>query len=281
MSLPDLPNELLLLIAEDLGPKDLKRFLETNSDLAVLLTPLLHKHAIHDKTVLLWAASKGNETLVRLLLDKGVDVNIQGGPLLRTALHEASQSGQEKIVRLLVDAGANLEIPDVYGDTALHRAVQHTKIVELLLDRGAKIDAQSFYWNETALHKAVDLGAEKTVELLLSRGARIDVRGYYDMTVLHLAAVSGSKEIVEMLLKNGADRFINDQDMEGETPLHQAIRHSFEPMVRILLERGADISVQNYIGVMARHTRQDRVHGRDSIEELLIKAVRKRGGPPY
>ena len=278
MSLLSFPNELLLLVAEDLNPKDLKRFLETNSNLAALFTPLLHKHALHDKTVLLWAAANGQDPLVKLLLEKGTDVNLQAGHLLRTPLHEACSSGNLSTVNLLLSAGADVSIPSIHGDTPLHLSTAHAKIVEALLNRGANINAQSFYWNETALHKAIDAGTEATVELLLSRGARIDLRGYYDMTVLHLAAVSQSRRILELLLASGADGFVEERDMEGETPLHRAIRHGFRDMVALLLDRGADLSAQNYIGVMARHTRQDRVQGREGIEELLVEAVRRKGG---
>ncbi|PWW73028.1 ankyrin, partial [Tuber magnatum] len=68
------------------------------------------------------------------------------------------------------------------------------------------------------------------------------------MTVLHLAAVSGSGRILELLLENGADGFVEERDMEGETPLHRAVRHGFRDMVALLLDRGADVSAQNYIG---------------------------------
>ncbi|CUS12535.1 unnamed protein product [Tuber aestivum] len=277
MSLLSLPNELLLLIAEELNPKDLKRFLETNSNLATLFTPVLHKHALRDKTVLLWAAARGQKPLVKLLLEKGTDVNLQAGKLLRTPLHEACHNGRTSAVNLLLSAGADVSVPDIHGDTPLHLSTPHVKIAQALLDSGASINAQSSYWNETALHKAIDAGAEETVEILLSRGARVDLRGYYDMTVLHLAAVSGSRRILELLLGNGADGFLEERDMEGETPLHRAIRHGFRGMVALLLDRGADVSAQNYIGVMARHTRQDRVQGREGIEELLVRAVRRRG----
>ncbi|RPB02411.1 ankyrin, partial [Choiromyces venosus 120613-1] len=195
-----------------------------------------------------WAAARGQTHLIKFLVEKGTDVNLKTGHQLRTPLHEACENGHEDAVSLLLAAGADASIPDVHGDTPLHVSAPHPKIAECLLDRGANVDAQSFYWSETALHKAIDAAAEETVELLLSRGARVDLCGYYDQTVLHLAAVSGSKRILELLLGNGADRFLEERDMEGETPLHRAVRRGFQDMIRELLSRGANVAAQNYIG---------------------------------
>ena len=109
------------------------------------------------------------------------------------------------------------------------------------------------------LHKAIGAGAEETVELLLSRGARIDPLGFYDTTVLHLAAVSRSTCILELPLASGWDGFVEERDMEGETPMHRAIKRGFRGMVSMLLDRGANLSEKNYIGVMAQNRTQDRV----------------------
>jgi len=43
--------------------------------------------------------------VVRLLLDKGADVNAQGGSF-GNALQAASENGHEAVVRLLLDEGA-------------------------------------------------------------------------------------------------------------------------------------------------------------------------------
>jgi hypothetical protein len=52
---------------------------------------------------------------VRLLLDLGVDPNVQGDTG-RTALHGAAHKGATEVVRMLVEAGARMDIRD-YGNT--------------------------------------------------------------------------------------------------------------------------------------------------------------------
>ena len=50
---------------------------------------------------------------MRLLLDKGADVNAQDG-LHDTALQAASHSGHEAVVRLLLDKGADVNAQGGY-----------------------------------------------------------------------------------------------------------------------------------------------------------------------
>ncbi len=74
--------------------------------------------------------------IVRLLLDRGADVNpkiITLGYHLHTALEGAAWGSHEIIVRLLVDRGTNVEI---YGGYALYAAAVNgdEAIAHLLLD---------------------------------------------------------------------------------------------------------------------------------------------------
>jgi ankyrin repeat protein len=49
--------------------------------------------------------SQGHDVIVQLLLDKGADVNAEGG-LYGNVLWAASSNGNEAIVQLLLDKGA-------------------------------------------------------------------------------------------------------------------------------------------------------------------------------
>lgn len=59
------------------------------------------------------ASERGHEQIVKLLLDKGVDVNAQGG-FYCNALQAASVRGHERIVKLL------LKGTDVNAQGGLH-----------------------------------------------------------------------------------------------------------------------------------------------------------------
>lgn len=78
MSLIQLPNELVLDIAQYLDAKSLNRLLRSSRAFTPLLTPLLHELAVEDHDgvpALIVAAERGYDFLARLLLQRGVEVN--------------------------------------------------------------------------------------------------------------------------------------------------------------------------------------------------------------
>src|SRR5689334_16024158 len=67
---------------------------------------------------LIAALAVGKESVVRLLLDLGANVNHPDGPL-----HRAAKSGRPNLVRLLLERGAYVNLIDSdYGRTPLHSA---------------------------------------------------------------------------------------------------------------------------------------------------------------
>jgi ankyrin repeat protein len=53
------------------------------------------------------ASSKGHKQVIRLLIEKGTEVNAQGGEY-GNALQAASSEGHEQVVRLLIEKGAEV-----------------------------------------------------------------------------------------------------------------------------------------------------------------------------
>jgi ankyrin repeat protein len=52
------------------------------------------------RTALIWTSEYGHETIVQTLLERGADINAQGG-FYGNALYAASYGGHEKAVRML------------------------------------------------------------------------------------------------------------------------------------------------------------------------------------
>lgn len=84
--------------------------------------------------------TEGCESVVRALVAAGADVNANGGVKRCTALHMAARRGNVEVAQALLECGANIEAPDSRGDTPLGRAVKCRKseVAELFLERGAR-----------------------------------------------------------------------------------------------------------------------------------------------
>jgi ankyrin repeat protein len=108
----------------------------------------------------------------------------------------------------------------------------------------------------TALHYvAVDLPKEKhsqEIARLISEGCDPNQKDKNGWTSLHFAAQEGSLEAVHALLERGAD--IDVQDSSGNTPLSEAVfRYTGDGgVVLALLKAGADPEKKNAHGVSPR-----------------------------
>jgi ankyrin repeat protein len=81
----------------------------------------------HGYSPLDWACDMGHEHVAKALLDgkfEGCGATVDSiGKRGCTPLMSASMRGHEATVRLLVSRGAKVELQDIIGDTAVHRAV--------------------------------------------------------------------------------------------------------------------------------------------------------------
>ena len=85
------------------------------------------------------ASRKGDVAALKALLDKGVNVNAKTR-YGATALSYACDKGHVEVVRLLVERGADVNSKDTfYGEVPLGWALSHdhVQVIKLLLDKGA------------------------------------------------------------------------------------------------------------------------------------------------
>eukprot|EP00004_Rigifila_ramosa_P006972 TRINITY_DN1789_c0_g1_i4.p1 TRINITY_DN1789_c0_g1~~TRINITY_DN1789_c0_g1_i4.p1 ORF type:complete len:257 (-),score=63.65 TRINITY_DN1789_c0_g1_i4:137-820(-) len=132
----------------------------------------------------------------------------------QTLLFAASHSGNIDLVRLLLDRGANVQQKDEMESTALHCSIT-PEISRLLIHRGADIHAKDKE-GQTPLHFAVKNSNTDVCEMLLKQGAPPDVQDTHGDTPLHLACENGNSHIVAVLLIHGASANIQNED--GDTP---------------------------------------------------------------
>jgi ankyrin repeat protein/nucleoside phosphorylase len=218
------------------------------------------------KTALHWAALKGNEAVVRLLVDNGADIKTKDKDG-DTVLHRAAQKGSEAMVQVLVDRGADLDVKDNDGQTALHLASkrENESIARLLLDRRADIKAKDIF-GQTVLHRAAQEGNKAAVRLLLDRGADVQAKDNFGQTALHSAVWGGNKEVVRLLVVCGAD--LAAMDRYGETALYSAVEKKNVAIIELLLDNGADVETKGGDGkTMLRWAAEE---GNEAMVRLLV-----------
>jgi ankyrin repeat protein len=80
------------------------------------------KDAEYGRMPLSWAAESGHEAAVKLLLEKGADVEFKDRRYGRTLLLWAAEKEHEAIVKLLLEKETDVESKDGVGQTPLSRA---------------------------------------------------------------------------------------------------------------------------------------------------------------
>src|SRR5512145_16860 len=88
---------------------------------------------------------------------------------------------------------------------------------------------------------AVRNGDVTGVKAALAAGVNVNSKFRYDRMALSFAADRGNSEVMKVLLDAGAD--VNARDtFYGMTAMSQALNKKHVPIVRMLLEKGADNS---------------------------------------
>jgi len=165
----------------------------------------------------------------------------------------AAEFNQSETVRYLIESGANVNL---YSDTGICQTPLmaacidgHDDVVQVLLNLGADIDLCP-----DSAEKPIILAAQnykfKTVKLLIEKGAdpnEVNVYdGYIGRSLLHYAAEKGDLDMINFLLEKNAD--INLQDEMGYTPLMIADEHDKKEAIEFLLEKGANRQVEDNEG---------------------------------
>ncbi len=199
------------------------------------------------------AASHGHIDVMRLLVERGADVN-RRGPEGDTALHAAASFGTIEAARWLLDHGADVDARNEAGDTPLADAVLFEcdmRVAPLLIQRGADVNAANER-GETVLHKAVtrtsmigETGPAALAKALLENGADPNARDCFGDTPLHAALgerLGNGDQMAVLLLDRGADASAANQ--AGLTPLHCAAARGWLPVAMLLVQKGADVNAR-------------------------------------
>jgi hypothetical protein len=172
--------------------KRLRSFLELSGNIS-------STHLQSSPSIALWVAAYfGLEVVARRLLSDGADMNCKMNG--ETALYAASCEGHSGVVKVLLEAGSDVELNGGSRGTALSTAAYHghNDVIRLLIPK-------SFPWwrHGTALKEVTDGGHLNTVKLLLEEGA--DIKSPYGTgDNLGRAIYNGSESVVRIFFDRGA-----------------------------------------------------------------------------
>ncbi|XP_064407988.1 histone-lysine N-methyltransferase EHMT2 isoform X2 [Latimeria chalumnae] len=186
-------------------------------------------------------------------------------------LYLSSKQGElQKVVLMLHNLDPNFQTDQASRRTCLHVAAQkgYLEICHVLLQAGAKIDVYDKTLR-TPLLEAVASHHVKLMKYLVRRGACVYTMEQDGSTCLHHAAKSGNLEMVHFLLSTGQVD-INAQDNGGWTPIIWAAEHRHIEAIKMLLARGADVTLRDNEENICLHWAS--FAGSADIAEVLLNA---------
>jgi uncharacterized protein len=196
---------------------------------------------------LMWAAAENNAAVVRLLVESGADLKRRSRGGTFTPLLFAVRGGHLDTTKAMLDLGADVNetMPD--GTSALVLAVinAHYELAGTLLDRGANPDADAQGW--TALHQIAWSRRHNAGFNLPGPVAT----GNLDSLELARRLVAKGADVNARQKKEPRDGNRNMLNRIGSTAFLLAAKSADVPLMRVLLELGADASIPTTNGTTA------------------------------
>lgn len=229
-----------------------KKFLEST------LVIDLNKVVVCGSPVLSWAVHNKKSDIIKLLIDKGADINIRDGNWNDTLLLVAIRYDDRVSAKILIDEGANIDLINNNGVTALHRAIiasKHVELAKMLIEAGANLDLPDSDGDTPLLNTIRHMRNDEIAKMLISKGADVTIKNKKGKTVLDYATGDIKKMIEDVL--NG-NKPVNDGtkpvcvDTDGKEypcfdlhkPIKMIYRKSDNPTPRIFTIKATECKIK-------------------------------------
>jgi ankyrin repeat protein len=203
----------------------------------------LHK----GQTALMWAAAENNVGAIRALIDAGADINERSKGGSFTPYLFAVRAGHIGAARALIDAGVDVNQGLTDGTSALVLAVvnAHYELAAALLDKGANPNADKQGW--TALHQ---IAWSRRHNAGFNLPGPVATGGVDSLDLVRKLVQKGANVNARMT-KEPRDGNRNQLSRIGSTAFLMAAKSDDVPLMRALLENGADPSLTTNRGTTA------------------------------
>lgn len=216
---------------------------------------MVHRQEFN-RTALMLAARLGHVEMVQILLrNQTINVDLQDVNGM-TALYLAAREDHHETVELLLQSGAGIDIVDFHaGRSPLRCAAERNfeNMVDLLLLQYDADPALKDREGGTAALRAVNRGAKEALEVMMQYPIDTTCADEDGQSLLHGAARNGYREIAGLLMGEDLPEEVkaihpDSRDKCDRTPLHDAARHGHAAVVSVLLEKGANIFLEDKFG---------------------------------
>jgi len=150
--------------------------------------------------MLTFVIDTGDFQMVQLFLNHGANPNIE--TIMDSPIHRAIRESSENIIKLLIDRGANINImPEILGATALRLLATRDvsdELIKLIISHSDNIDKPTRS-NLTALHCAAMYNNLRLAKHLIEAGADMTLVAYDNKTALDLARDEGFDDMVKLI----------------------------------------------------------------------------------
>jgi len=237
-----------------------------------------------------FAATQHNPDMIFLLAKNGADINMpvfEESNTIHTPMTIAIRHCNPLILKALLACGTHTNWSNIQGETALHLAISTGCIwmVKMLVEAGIRLSSTKVYGvspetlafskicdnnklylsiydyllhtakpTQTLITAVQNQKTEEIIRLLQEQGDP-NARMPDGNSLLHFfiepyhKEPSQADEIAKTLISYNAN--VNDQNLEGDTPLHRAVEMQNTRLALLLVSRGANAGIQNKKGELA------------------------------
>ncbi|MCH6255188.1 ankyrin repeat domain-containing protein [Puniceicoccaceae bacterium K14] len=224
------------------------------------------------QTPLMAAAEGGNLEVVKFLVEKGADVGYanqtgqsvimgaKGGDLVRYLVEQGAEisrknelgftattfavfNGNQESLKALLELGADPYSEARHGEPILYEAIRQgwNDLSKIIIEAGFSLEKETY--GTTPFQAAAKAGQLELLRYMVSKG----VNPKDQPQAIILAAVQGRTDTVEWLLNEGIP--VDYQDARfGQSPLYIAVSNQKIETVKLLLENGANVELQDKRG---------------------------------
>jgi serine/threonine-protein phosphatase 6 regulatory ankyrin repeat subunit B len=198
-------------------------------------------------TCLSLACHEGCMSYVKLLISKGADINCRDGQGKTPIMRALDGRLGYNIAEFLINNGADVNARDNRGNSVLSVICQmgEEKLAKLLIEKGADINCSTENEESCFLLACNKFYFDSVVDLMIQRGVNMkQILNTNNSVAQYIGYIKRSQNhhLIQLLIENAN---LNEKNKDGSTVLHSACEHVHFEMVKLLVDKGADVNALN------------------------------------